>query len=247
MTGREKQSAREAINILAESLEALQDAAGKDDGGTSANNDQDISSLLANEIADLKDHKKQDFVIWEMGMPSIVYIECNYKNGPSASDLVFHLLESAIRTGQNKSRFCKRFYPIDYTSTSDLNDIKSMGEAVARDHFPKDISEQDKIKFSIDCERRAHPPDLERIDVINAFAFAISQPPYKVDLNNPEKTVIVNVIKGSCGASVVRNYRAMQKYNLVECVAVASAREEEEERKKQGSGKESPVCREAIE
>lgn len=206
------------MNVLGESLEALGGNETAEDSIKQENQEsQDISTLLADEIKDLKDRKKQDFITWEMGLPSIVYLECNYKDGPSASELVFHMLDTAKKTGQNKSRFCKRFYPIDYTTTSQIDDIKRLGETVAKDHFPKDCT--DEVKFSIDCERRAHAPDLERIDVINAFAGAISQPPYKVDLNNPEKTILINVIKGTCGASVIRDYRALQKYNLLECVA----------------------------
>lgn len=232
MTGKEKQSVREAINILGESLDALRGGDGHDKDDTSKGDNtkeehtQDISSLLADEIADLKDKKKQDFVAWEMGMPSIAYVECCYKDGPSASDLVFHLLDDAKKSGQNKSRFCKRFYPIDYTTTSSIEDIKTLGETVAREHFPKDIS--GSVKFSIDCERRAHSPDLERIDVINAFAFAIPQPPYKVDLNHPEKTVLVNVVKGTCGASVVRGYRELQKYNLLGCASKDAATDDDD-------------------
>jgi tRNA acetyltransferase TAN1 len=223
VSGREKQSVREAINILGESLESLlgDNVSDTANGDTSPHGEtkEDISSLLAGEIADLKDKKKQDFVAWEMGIPSIAFLECCYKDGPSASDLVFHMLDDVKKNGQNKSRFCKRFYPIDYSTTSALEDIKALGETIAREHFPKDISGE--VKFSVDCERRAHAPDLERIDVIHAFAFSIPQPPYKVDLNNPEKTVLVNVVKGTCGASVVRDYRALQKYNLLGCASKA--------------------------
>lgn len=225
MIGREKQGVREAIDILGESLDALRKNGSLEDTSKKKEQQkqkeetigQDISSLLADEIADLKDNQKQDFVAWEMGMPSITFIECRYEDGPSSADLVFHLLDESKKSRQNKSRFCKRFYPIDYSTTSAVEDMKTLGETIAREHFPKDI--KDEVKFSIDCERRAYSPDLERIDIINAFAFAIPQPPYKVDLNNPEKTVLVNVIKGTCGASVVRDYRALQKYNLLECVS----------------------------
>jgi tRNA acetyltransferase TAN1 len=71
------------------------------------------------------------------------------------------------------------------------------------------------MQFSIDVEKRAAPPGLERIDVINAFANSISQPPYKVNLDDPEKTILANVIKGSCGVSVVRRYRQLHKLNML--------------------------------
>lgn len=225
LTGREKQSAREAMNILSEALEELRGDV-QDDNVTDTEAEEkdatDISALLAQEISDLKDKKKQDFTIREMGIPSMVCIECAYKTGPKPSELVMHALENAKKTQQNKARFCKRFYPIDYTSSSTMEDIKAMAERIAKEHFPQKIADGKTVLFSVDCERRCAPPDMERIDVIMAYAAAIPQPPYKVDLNAPELTVLVNVIKGTCGASVVRNYRAMNKYNLHELVAVTS-------------------------
>jgi len=71
------------------------------------------------------------------------------------------------------------------------------------------------MQFSIDVEKRAAPPGLERIDVINAIANSISQPPYKVNLDNPEKTVLANIIKGSFGVSVVHSYRKFHKLNML--------------------------------
>jgi len=227
LTGREKQSAREAMNILSEALEELRgdhvdNASDPTEEEEEEKDTGDISALLAQEISDLKDKKKQDFTIREMGIPSMVCIECAYKTGPMPSELVMHALENAKKTQQNKARFCKRFYPVDYSSSSTMEDMKAMAERIAKEHFPEKTADGKTVLFSVDCERRCAPPDVERIDVIMAFAAAIPQPPYKVDLNAPELTVLVNVIKGTCGASVVRNYRAMNKYNLHEIVAVTS-------------------------
>lgn len=221
--GQEKKGGREALDILSESFEALNDPLGSKESDEAEKKEEvgDISSILAGEIADLKDKEKQDFFIREVGISALVYIECKYKDGPKPSDIVLHALETAKETGQNKARICSRFYPIDYTSSSELDDIKAMGETIAREHFPKGDGTI-TTTFSVDCERRAHPPSLQRMDVINAYASAIDQPPYKVDLNNPDKTVLVNVIKGTCGAAVVQKYRKLSKFNLRELVTGAS-------------------------
>lgn len=226
--GQEKKGGREALAILSESFEALNASHGsKESGETKKEGERnDISSLLADEIADLKDRDKQDFSIREVGISALVYIECKYENGPQPSEIVMHALETAKETGQNKARICNRFYPIDYTSTSQLDDIKDMGKIIAKDHFPTSDGTI-TTTFSVDCERRAHPPSLQRMDVINAYASAIDQPPYKVDLNNPEKTVLVNVIKGTCGAAVVQKYRALSKFNLRELTLSSACNEKD--------------------
>lgn len=43
-------------------------------------------------------------------------------------------------------------------------------------------------------------------------------PENKVDLNNPQYTVVVEIIKNVCCLSVVRDYVLFRKYNLQEVV-----------------------------
>lgn len=43
-----------------------------------------------------------------------------------------------------------------------------------------------------------------------------AQPPYKVDLEKPDKTLIVQLIKSCAAVSVVSNYWQLQKYNIRE-------------------------------
>lgn len=40
------------------------------------------------------------------------------------------------------------------------------------------------------------------------------QPPNKVNLSNPSKSIMINLIKGTCGAAVVEDFRALNKYNI---------------------------------
>lgn len=42
------------------------------------------------------------------------------------------------------------------------------------------------------------------------------QPPYKVELNNPKKTVLVEVMKATAAISVVEDYKMLGKLNLRE-------------------------------
>ncbi len=86
-----------------------------------------------------------------------------------------------------------------------------MGKKVAEAHFGADRKES---RFSVDVAFRAKPKELERLDVINAFANEVRQPPWKVDLGAPELTILVNVVKGTSGCAVVRGYRDLARYNL---------------------------------
>lgn len=64
------------------------------------------------------------------------------------------------------------------------------------------------------------------------------QPPYKVDLEKPDKTLIVQLIKSCAAVSVVSNYWQLQKYNIRElCMSdeerAAKEVAKDEDRKKQ--------------
>ncbi len=205
VAGKERQATREALAILSESLEALggpkredgADGAAGDDGADGADGaekgaNQDISALLKAEVEDLKDRSKQDFRVRDMGLPSTVYLVCNFSS-PSPSEILYHALDTVRRTQQNKCRFCYRWFPIEYTCRAELEAIKAMGKQVARDVFGDGNKKEDDKTFAVDVEFRAKPKELERLDVINAFASEIGQPPWKVDLSSPDLSIVVNV------------------------------------------------------
>ena len=223
VTGKERMAAREAIAILSEALEELggptrdSDDCKIADAKAVEEEDQshqggaaDISALLKAEVDDMKDKSKQDFFVRDMGLPSTVFLGCNFSS-PSPSDMVFHVLDAVRKSKQNKSRFCHRWFPVEYTCRAELEEIKAMGKKVVEAHFGADRKES---KFSVDVAFRAKPKELERLDVINAFADEVRQPPWKVDLNAPELTILVNVVKGTSGCAVVRGYRDLSRYNL---------------------------------
>lgn len=241
MTGKEKQGTREALSILSESLEDLggprREGEATDDATANSNEEvkstdqetTDISKLLKEEINDLKDKKKMDFITKDLGLPSVTYLHCNF-DSPSPSDLVYHALDNVRRTQQNKSRFCWRFFPVDYTTSSELDAMKALGKQVAEERFTDaQMKEMDVKTFSVDVEFRVKPPQLKRLDAIEAFAEPVAQPPWKVDLNSPDVTVMVNIVKGSCGVAVLKEYRALKRYNLSLIASSSSTDAEDEE------------------
>ena len=51
--------------------------------------------------------------------------------------------------------------------------------------------------------------------VIDAFADIIPSPPYRVDLNRPDVTILVEVVHHSIGVCVVPNFLKYQKFNML--------------------------------
>ncbi|KAL4534850.1 hypothetical protein Ndes2526A_g05720 [Nannochloris sp. 'desiccata'] len=208
--GKESQGAREGINILSEAYEALcpevadakNQAVGDDKGG-------DISALLASEVADLKDHSKQDFGFQLLGINGLVFVQVKYEGGPSPAELVQHVCREVKASKQNKTRLCQRFYPVEHQCTADLDAMQEMAKEVLAKHFPADSTEG--ITFAVEFEKRAN--NIDRMKSINAFAEVVPAP-HKVNLNNPSKTILVNVLKNTCGLAVVDNYKELSKFNI---------------------------------
>lgn len=80
--------------------------------------------------------------------------------------------------------------------------------------FPFLLSMYITPQFAVEFDKRAAPSGIDRMSVVDAFAKAVPQPPYKVNLSNSEKTIMVNIAKGSCGVAVVDNFKGLGKFNL---------------------------------
>jgi hypothetical protein len=84
--------------------------------------------------------------------------------------------------------------------------------------------------FGVVVERRSFN-GLEQKDIVDAFAKAVPAP-HKVNLGDPEKTVLVQLIRNVCAVAVAPRFKELCKYN----VKVAAEDEEEEGGGKEGAG-----------
>jgi hypothetical protein len=95
------------------------------------------------------------------------------------------------------------------------------------------------VQFSVEFEKRAAAPTLDRMEIINTFAREVPAPPNTVNLGDPAKSIMVNLVKGTCGVAVVDDFRKLAKYNIKAIVAPPEEKEAEKE------GAEEPVAAEA--
>ncbi|KAI3518256.1 hypothetical protein L1887_06781 [Cichorium endivia] len=68
------------------------------------------------------------------------------------------------------------------------------------------------IEFAVLCEARANS-GFEKMKIINVVAKSVPEP-HKVDLTNPERTIVVQIAKTVCCIGVVEKYKELAKYNL---------------------------------
>jgi tRNA acetyltransferase TAN1 len=105
-------------------------------------------------------------------------------------EVIHHLREFAIENPY-QFRFAIRFTPFEECVESELDSIVKATERL----LPK-ISEDESFRVTV---RRRHT-ELENIEVVKAVASVI---PRKVNLNSPDKTVLVEIVGEWTGISIL--------------------------------------------
>lgn len=72
---------------------------------------------------------------------------------------------------------------------------------------------KEPVDFAVEYEHRASDK-LKRPDVIDIVAKAVPQPPYKVSLSNPTRTILVQAVRNVAALSVVTSFKQLAKFNL---------------------------------
>ncbi|XP_010718241.1 THUMP domain-containing protein 1 [Meleagris gallopavo] len=148
----------------------------------------------------------------ESGANNVVFIRTR---GIEPENLVHHILKDIHTTKKKKTRVILRMLPISGTCKAFLEDMKKYTETFFEPWFKA----PNKSTFQIVYKARNNS-HMNREEVIKELAGIVGSlnPENKVDLNNPQHTVVVEIIKNVCCLSVVRDYVLFRKYNLQEVV-----------------------------
>ncbi|XP_076904340.1 uncharacterized protein LOC143559742 [Bidens hawaiensis] len=107
------------------------------------------------------------------------------------------------------SRFILRVLPIELPCYASEEEISRAIKPLIAQYFP--IDPQTPYKFAVLCEVRANS-GLDRMIIINVVAKSVPEP-HKVDLTNPDRTIVVQIAKTVCCIGVEK-YKELAKYNL---------------------------------
>jgi tRNA acetyltransferase TAN1 len=224
---REKDTVRECYNILndyADQLYSKQNeetpkalAAGSANPKDSDDEPEeiDISKQLEQEISDkLVEHKKKAhrFQVVDTGCTNCVFVKTSLTDPVELGEKI---MTDTAETKVRKTRHLLRLIPVEAVCKANLTDIMNAGGQLFDKYFLKEGK-----TFSIVFNRR-YNNDISRDTVIKELAELIDMKNMKnkVDLKNPQLSVIVEVIKGLCCLSVLPNYMKLKKYNLSELTA----------------------------
>lgn len=173
--------------------------------------DKPIDELIQNELREVRDRNKRHFVNLDSGCNGLIFIQMHKRPGsPSPTCMLEHMLTKAASTRKHMSRFILRILPAEVTCYASEEEISKAIKPLLLEHFP--ALAQIPQKFAVLFEARANT-GIDRMTIINAVAKLVPEP-HKVDLSNPDKTIIVEVAKTVCSIGVAKRYKELLKYNL---------------------------------
>jgi tRNA acetyltransferase TAN1 len=131
------------------------------------------------------------------------------------------------KTGMPSSRFVTRMIPLQATCFASLEEIRATAKDLIAEFIPftttNNSSDTTKRSFCVAVKRRICS-NVTRDDVIQAIVGNFEDKDWKVDLENADYTIWVEICQTLCGISVIKNVKAFSNFNLV------AVREQQQER-----------------
>jgi tRNA(Ser,Leu) C12 N-acetylase TAN1 len=127
------------------------------------------------------------------------------------------LIEEADKVGAagwTKTEHTQRLIPIERIAPE--ANLDELAAKIIAEHFPP-VAPLDRPaalpSFRVHYEEHSPAMHLHKMDVEKKIADLVPKESYRVDLENPDRVILVVVAGGSAMLSVVREYEAKQKYH----------------------------------
>ncbi|OIV94943.1 hypothetical protein TanjilG_22140 [Lupinus angustifolius] len=173
--------------------------------------EKSIDKLIEEELKELGDKTKRRFIKLDSGCNGVVFVQMRKKDGEKGpKDIAQHIVTSAAATRKHMSRFILRILPIEATCYASKEEISKAMQPLVERYFPSET--ENPQKFAVLYEARANT-GIDKMEIIDAVAKSIPGP-HKVDLSNPDKTIVVEIARTVCMLGVIDKYKELSKYNL---------------------------------
>uniref|UniRef100_A0A8C1LY62 THUMP domain-containing protein 1 n=1 Tax=Cyprinus carpio TaxID=7962 RepID=A0A8C1LY62_CYPCA len=213
----ERKCTSEAFSLLNEYADALygpeQPADTQDSLSEEEEDDEDAEAALKKEVSQIQMSMKthqQRFTAVDSGANNVVFIRTH---GVDPEQLVHHILSDLHQTKKRKSRVILRMLPVSGTCRAFPEDMEKFLSVFLERWFRA----PQRATYQI-CFKARNSSHNKREEVIKAVAGLVGKlnPLNKVDLTNPELSIIIEIIKTVCCVSVLKDYTLFRKYNLQE-------------------------------
>ncbi|AQK58349.1 THUMP domain-containing protein [Zea mays] len=176
--------------------------------------EKNIDDLIDEDLKEIGDRKKRLFASLETGCNGCIFIQMHKRAGdPGPVEIVQNMMSSAALTRKHMSRFILRVLPVEVACYASEEEITKAISPLIEKYFPKECSSGHKASCLLHCfliflvflllgrnvlfavlyEARSNT-GIDRMKIINAAAKSVPQP-HKVDLKNPDKTIVVQIAK----------------------------------------------------
>ncbi|XP_029910705.1 THUMP domain-containing protein 1 [Myripristis murdjan] len=215
----ERKCTAEAFNLLNEYADKIYGPEKLQDNDRSSSEEEededDVDAALKKEVAQLQASRvkqKRRFEALDSGANNVIFIRTQ---NLEPDKLVHHILSDLHTTKKKKSRVILRMLPVNGTCKAFQEDMEKYLTTFLEPWFKTPNHATYQIAFK--ARNSSHN---KRDEIIKSIAGLVGKlnPKNKVDLTNPELTIIVEVIKAVCCISVVQDYPLYRKYNVQEVV-----------------------------
>jgi tRNA(Ser,Leu) C12 N-acetylase TAN1 len=128
-------------------------------------------------------------------------------------ETVRHIMSDLEKNSKTvlSSRFVTRMIPIQATCFASVEELRSTSQALIKKYLPPATK-----SFAIEAKRRMCD-NITRGQIIDTVAQLVLDaiPECKVQLENPEVTIVVEICKSMCGISVIQRCAEFRNFNLV--------------------------------
>lgn len=198
--------------------------------------EEDIEKALKKEVNALKQTipAERRFQQLDSGAKNCLFIKTTLSN---PCELIHTILKDIYETQVQKSRFALRVIPIQTICRANLTDINNSAQDLFEPFFRTSYGTM--LTYGISFKARM-TSKVSRDEVIDSLCQIIGEmnPLNKVNYSNPDLIVLVEVLRGFCCLSVVKDFNKFRKYNLQE---TARAQQTESRLAASSSSKTDPL------
>ncbi|KAF9478325.1 hypothetical protein BDN70DRAFT_880092 [Pholiota conissans] len=217
--GKEKQAVGEVYELfesIGSDLWPAETSEGKDSDDEEDDAGLSLEDQIAKELSDIKRPRganpQQRFANCQTNTQCVLFISCKPPVDPV--ELVVKHIKTVQETGVAGTRYIQRLVPVSGSCVANPPEIQALCERVLKSFFDK--HPDTTYTYKIELRVRNHNT-VPRPTLIQTIAQAVPEG-HKVDLDNPQLFILVEVFKSICGVSVVEDYYKMQKFNVMEIV-----------------------------
>ncbi|KAI7881480.1 hypothetical protein K492DRAFT_146110 [Lichtheimia hyalospora FSU 10163] len=222
--GKEAAASKEVIDMFEQyAAEMYPEAFNENNQDEDDEDEDDIEAAIQKEVAQLKKGKKRKFIKTSTNMDCVLFIETRDPIEPVP--FVHHILSDLAKTQRKRTRYVSRLLPVQTTCNANLPAIEQTSKPILAPKFHNDNEESSKA-FAV-VARVRNCDKMDRMSVIQTLASVVG-PGHRVDLDNPEITIIAEICQDICMLSAVEDFNEFKKYNIESIISAAKNIEKEE-------------------